>query len=75
MALILISSPLLLFPQGIRDDKDLPIDGTGLLQTIGLYRNHPELETLLEQVEHPTENNLRVAGMIRTRLVGTQSHQ
>ncbi|KAF7333175.1 hypothetical protein MVEN_02383300 [Mycena venus] len=46
------------------------IDGTGLLHAIWLYRNHPELEDLLEQVEHPTKDNLRDAGMVRTRLVG-----
>jgi hypothetical protein len=34
-----------------------------------LYRNHPELETLLEQVEHPTDDNLRAAELVQTRLV------
>ncbi|KAF8207968.1 hypothetical protein K438DRAFT_1814717 [Mycena galopus ATCC 62051] len=48
----------------------VPVDGTGLLQAIWLYRNHPELETLLEQVEYPTDENLRKAGMVETRLVG-----
>ncbi|KAJ7133250.1 hypothetical protein C8R44DRAFT_870660 [Mycena epipterygia] len=58
--------------RGSKDAKDLPIDGTGVLHAIWLYRNHPELETRLEQVEHPTVNNLRAAGMVRTRLVGGQ---
>ncbi|KAJ7198897.1 hypothetical protein B0H12DRAFT_1291944 [Mycena haematopus] len=44
-------------------------DGTGILHTIWLYRNHPELGRMLEQVEHPTDENLRAAGMVRTRLV------
>jgi hypothetical protein len=51
------------------EEPDLPIDGTGLLHAIWLYRKHPELELLLEQVAHPTDNNLRLAGMVRTRLV------
>jgi hypothetical protein len=54
----------------VKDENDIPIDGTGILHAIWLYRNHPELETLLEQVEHPTDNNLREAGMVQTRLVG-----
>ncbi|KAF7358089.1 hypothetical protein MVEN_00856900 [Mycena venus] len=53
-------------------EQDLPIDGTGLLHAIWLYRNHPELELLLEQVEDPTDYNLRQAGMVRTRLVGNR---
>ncbi|KAJ7907416.1 hypothetical protein B0H13DRAFT_1879675 [Mycena leptocephala] len=52
------------------EDDDLPLDGTGILHAIWLYRNHPELETTLEQVEHPTDENLRAAGMVKTRLVG-----
>ncbi|KAJ7226849.1 hypothetical protein GGX14DRAFT_417491 [Mycena pura] len=52
------------------EDDDLPLDGTGILHAIWLYRNHPELEARLEQVEHPTDENLRAAGMVKTRLVG-----
>jgi hypothetical protein len=52
------------------EEQDLAIDGTGLLHAIWLYRNHPELEPFLEQVAHPTDCNLRHAGMVRTRLVG-----
>jgi hypothetical protein len=55
----------------IHDDQhNITIDGTGLLHAIWLYRNHPELSTLLDQVEHPTDENLREAGMVRVRLVG-----
>ncbi|KAJ7823142.1 hypothetical protein B0H14DRAFT_2827074, partial [Mycena olivaceomarginata] len=50
--------------------SDVPLDGTGILHVIWLYRNHPELETLVEQVGQPTDQNLREAGMVRTRLVG-----
>ncbi|KAJ7695561.1 hypothetical protein B0H16DRAFT_1842898 [Mycena metata] len=47
--------------------KEIPLDGTGMLHAIWLYRNSPELETELEQVEHPTNENLRQAGMVRVR--------
>ncbi|KAJ7469680.1 hypothetical protein FB451DRAFT_1400506 [Mycena latifolia] len=67
MTLMVLS---LLLQRGSTHDQDLPVDGTGILHVIWLYRNHPELETLLEQAEHPTEDNLRAAGMVRTRLVG-----
>ncbi|KAJ7710706.1 hypothetical protein B0H17DRAFT_1173615 [Mycena rosella] len=70
IALALLSLSYSLFHGGIGDDSDLPIHGTGILHAIWLYRNHPELETILEQVEDPTDANLRQAGMIRTRLVG-----
>ncbi|KAJ7454393.1 hypothetical protein FB451DRAFT_1408310 [Mycena latifolia] len=72
IALMLLSLPCSLLKHGAHDDREPPIDGTGTLHTIWLYRNHPELETLLEQVEHPTDHNLREAGMVRTRLVGGQ---
>ncbi|KAJ7454400.1 hypothetical protein FB451DRAFT_1279822 [Mycena latifolia] len=67
IALLLLS---LRYSLSAHDDRDLPIHGTGMLHAIWLYRNHPELHTLLEQVEHPTDDNLRSAGMFRTRLVG-----
>ncbi|KAJ7089121.1 hypothetical protein C8R44DRAFT_892497 [Mycena epipterygia] len=60
----------LLLQRGSKYDTDSPIDGTGILHAIWLYRHHPELETLLEQVEHPTDDQLREAGMVRTRLIG-----
>ncbi|KAJ6516974.1 hypothetical protein DFH09DRAFT_1195779 [Mycena vulgaris] len=50
-------------------------DDTGILHAIWLYRNHPELETLLQQVEHPTSENLRRAGMIRTTLLAASVDQ
>jgi hypothetical protein len=56
--------------RGQNEDDGLPLNGTGILHTIWLYRNHPELETLLEQVEHPTDENLRAAGMVKTKLLG-----
>jgi len=63
--------PLSLFhAEANKDEQDIPMEGTGLLHAIWLYRNHPELDTLLEQVERPTDDNLRDAGMVRTRLMG-----
>ncbi|KAF7344292.1 hypothetical protein MVEN_01720700 [Mycena venus] len=50
--------------------EETDIDGAGILHVIWLYRNHPELHALLEQVDHPTNQTLREAGMVRTRLVG-----
>ncbi|KAJ7238340.1 hypothetical protein B0H12DRAFT_1237925 [Mycena haematopus] len=73
IGLTLISLPSTVFLRHTattKNDGDIPIDGTGLLHTIWLYRSHPELETLLEQVEHPTHANLRGAGMVRTTLLG-----
>ncbi|KAJ7903208.1 hypothetical protein B0H13DRAFT_2335168 [Mycena leptocephala] len=49
---------------GARDDKEIPMDGIGILHAIWLYRNHPELERLMPHVENPTDNNLREAGMM-----------
>ncbi|KAF7346922.1 hypothetical protein MVEN_01444600 [Mycena venus] len=71
IALTLLSLPYT--TSGYRDTnnaQDIPIDGTGILYAIWLYRNHPELEGLVHQVEHPTHHNLREAGMVRTSLIG-----
>ncbi|KAJ6491072.1 hypothetical protein C8R45DRAFT_1213169 [Mycena sanguinolenta] len=73
MLLLLLSLPHSLLPGGpTSDDDDIQIHRISLLHAIWLYRNHPELETLLEQVEHPTTDNLRWAGEVRTRLVATR---
>ncbi|KAJ7863581.1 hypothetical protein B0H13DRAFT_2565026 [Mycena leptocephala] len=53
------------------DEQDLPIDGTGIMHAIWLYRNHPELELLLEQVAHPTDYNLRRVEWCQQDLWGT----
>ncbi|KAJ6491169.1 hypothetical protein C8R45DRAFT_928996 [Mycena sanguinolenta] len=69
---------LLSLPHSLRhsgptgNDDDIQIDGIGLLHAIWLYRNHPELETLLDQVENPMTDNVRWAGEVRTRLVATR---
>ncbi|KAJ7343832.1 hypothetical protein DFH08DRAFT_810378 [Mycena albidolilacea] len=61
MILTILASACLLSERGQNEDDDLPLNGTGILHAVWLYRNHPELETLLEQVEHPTDENLRAA--------------
>ncbi|KAJ6505151.1 hypothetical protein C8R45DRAFT_1181164 [Mycena sanguinolenta] len=55
---------------GSKTGEDPPIDGTGILHTIWLYRSHPSLKPLLKQVEHPTDRNLRNAGKVRIQLLG-----
>jgi hypothetical protein len=50
------------------------IDGVGLLHSIWVFRHHPQLDTLLKQVKHPTNLHLRQAGMLRTRLAGPSSN-
>ncbi|KAJ7192919.1 hypothetical protein GGX14DRAFT_593755 [Mycena pura] len=59
--LLLISLQYLQFRSDSRDG--VRIDGTELLHGIWLYRHHPELATLMEDVENPTNENLRTAGM------------
>ncbi|KAJ7123478.1 hypothetical protein C8R44DRAFT_875668 [Mycena epipterygia] len=69
--LTLLSLPSSLF-HSTKYGDDIPVDGTGILHTMWLYRNHPELATLLPQVEYADNRSLREAGMVRTRLVGGQ---
>ncbi|KAJ7269159.1 hypothetical protein C8J57DRAFT_1324649 [Mycena rebaudengoi] len=71
--LLLLSLPSSVFCLG--SGAKLSIDGTGMLQSIWLYRKHPELGTLLEQIDHPTSNRLRAAGMVRTTLVEDRSSE
>ncbi|KAJ6491138.1 hypothetical protein C8R45DRAFT_928965 [Mycena sanguinolenta] len=71
IVLMAVALPLL---QGSEFDKDLPVDGTGILHTLWLYRDQPDLQQKLEQVEHPTDENLRAAGTVRVRLIGDNLH-
>ncbi|KAJ7777549.1 hypothetical protein DFH07DRAFT_936631 [Mycena maculata] len=51
------------FAKGGTDGKHgIPMGGAGMLHTTWLYRDHSEMESLLPQVEHPTDENLRRAG-------------
>ncbi|KAJ7848909.1 hypothetical protein B0H13DRAFT_1906509 [Mycena leptocephala] len=75
IVLTLLSLPITLsFHRDTNNAQDVPIDGTGILHAIWLYRNHPELEGLVGQVEHPTDHNLRTAGMVRINLVRGGMH-
>ncbi|KAJ7818543.1 hypothetical protein B0H14DRAFT_3473778 [Mycena olivaceomarginata] len=40
----------------------------GLLQTIWLFRNHPELDRIMEHVDTPDATRLRQAGLVYARL-------
>ncbi|KAF7344163.1 hypothetical protein MVEN_01706500 [Mycena venus] len=77
IVLTALSLPSLRLPKRLktRSESDEVIDGTGILHAIWLFRNNPELQTQLEQVEHPSDNNLRAAGMVETRLVGGRGSQ
>ncbi|KAJ7221113.1 hypothetical protein C8J57DRAFT_1393394 [Mycena rebaudengoi] len=71
--LLLLSLPSSVFCLG--SGAKLSLDGTGMLQSIWLYRKYPELETLLEQIDRPTNIRLRAAGMVRTTLVEDRSSE
>jgi hypothetical protein len=71
VVLLLLSLQFLDFRKIGGHNEDVSIGEIGLLHAIWLYRSHPELEARLDQVIHPTNMNLRKAGMIRTRLAGS----
>ncbi|KAJ7824119.1 hypothetical protein B0H13DRAFT_1919319 [Mycena leptocephala] len=49
-------------------DAQGTVDGTGFLHAIWLFRDNLRLQQQLEQVDEPSDQNLRKAGMIRSRL-------
>ncbi|KAF8148748.1 hypothetical protein K438DRAFT_2027465 [Mycena galopus ATCC 62051] len=53
--LLLVSLQFLDFRKSGEHDDDIAISGMGMLHAIWLYREHPELEKLLEQVVEPTD--------------------
>ncbi|KAJ7512649.1 hypothetical protein B0H11DRAFT_2434 [Mycena galericulata] len=63
MILTMLSIPLSMWCAGTHR-RNPPLDGTGFLHAIWLYRNDPELATILNQVQIPTDENLRNAGMV-----------
>ncbi|KAJ7763001.1 hypothetical protein B0H16DRAFT_1883883 [Mycena metata] len=67
IVLALLSLPTLILNK--TPQKEIPLDGTGMLHAIWLYRNNLDLETELEQVEHPTDENLRQAGMVKLSII------
>ncbi|KAJ7483773.1 hypothetical protein B0H11DRAFT_2279776 [Mycena galericulata] len=68
MILTMLSIPLSMWCAGTHR-RDPPLDGTGFLHAIWLYRNDPELATILKQVQIPTDENLRNAGMVEAVFV------
>ena len=45
-----------------------PLAHLGLLQIIWIFEHHPGLHKILEQVEDPTDDNLRLAGVVNVCL-------
>ncbi|KAJ7189508.1 hypothetical protein GGX14DRAFT_609220 [Mycena pura] len=45
-----------------------PFARLGLLQIIWIFEHHPELHEILEQVDDPTDDNLRSAGLVNVCL-------
>lgn len=52
---------------GVKDQSN-SIDTSGMLQTIWLLRNKPELQSGITQVKIPLSENLRIAGMLEATL-------
>ncbi|KAF8190622.1 hypothetical protein K438DRAFT_1970921 [Mycena galopus ATCC 62051] len=67
LILLLVSLRFLHFCDG-ETREDVGVDGMGILQAMWLYRHHPELERIFEHVDEPTNDNLRQAALIQTRL-------
>ncbi|KAJ6472517.1 hypothetical protein C8R45DRAFT_1013222 [Mycena sanguinolenta] len=52
------------------------LQSMGLLQTLWVYRHHPELWEILDHLENlkPTDDNLRVTGLMNVRLLDAVSN-
>ncbi|KAJ7767682.1 hypothetical protein B0H16DRAFT_1882409 [Mycena metata] len=55
------------FPSGKRQSRT-HLDNLGFLQIIWVFQHHPEFSEILEQVEVPTDDHLRFAGLSQVRL-------
>ncbi|KAJ6449264.1 hypothetical protein C8R45DRAFT_1131086 [Mycena sanguinolenta] len=51
------------------------LQSMGLLQTLWVYRHHPELWEIIEHLEKPTDRDLRVTGLVNVRLLDAESNQ
>ncbi|KAJ7663119.1 hypothetical protein DFH06DRAFT_1395020 [Mycena polygramma] len=69
IVLLLLSLPYSVSQAAADEDNSIELGGIGLLHAIWLYRNHPELQSLLEQVENPTDEELRSAGLVNCILL------
>jgi hypothetical protein len=65
-----VSVLLFLFaiPYWIVPTHEEDISDTGLLNVIWMFRHHHKLEHLLPQVPHPTDRNLRLAGLVKAQV-------
>ncbi|KAJ7023755.1 hypothetical protein C8F04DRAFT_1271103 [Mycena alexandri] len=68
VAAICLTVLSLSFCRNQNDSQTMSFAGSGFLQAIWLFRSHPDLETAIPNVENPTENNLRTAGMVPVKL-------
>jgi hypothetical protein len=67
-----VSVLLLILAIGFSTDTDIPnscLNTMGFLQILWVFEHHLELSEILEQVEEPTDYNLRVAGLVKVRLL------
>ncbi|KAF7367706.1 hypothetical protein MSAN_00834400 [Mycena sanguinolenta] len=69
--LVTLALPHLREPPG----RKPPVSGTGLLHVIWLWRNRPEIQDLVPQVDEPTDRNLREAGMVKVALIDTEAYK
>ncbi|KAJ7187468.1 hypothetical protein GGX14DRAFT_581047 [Mycena pura] len=46
------------------NNSNPPLARLGLLQIIWIFEHHPELDEIFEQVDDPTDDNLRSAGSV-----------
>ncbi|KAJ6525232.1 hypothetical protein DFH09DRAFT_1095708 [Mycena vulgaris] len=49
----------------IETTSNSPLSGLGFLQIVWLLQHHPDLSDIIEQIENPTDYNLRVAGLVK----------
>ncbi|KAI0949069.1 hypothetical protein AcW1_008776 [Taiwanofungus camphoratus] len=54
-------------------DRNTPVDSLGVLELMWLIRDQPALQDAVGQVNNPTPENLRAAGMFEMSVVGIAS--
>ncbi|KAJ7217259.1 hypothetical protein GGX14DRAFT_541785 [Mycena pura] len=52
----------------LTNSSNPPLTRLGILQIIWIFEHHPELHEILEQVDDPTDDNLRSAGLVNVCL-------
>ncbi|KAF7377224.1 hypothetical protein MSAN_00142300 [Mycena sanguinolenta] len=51
------------------------LQSVGFLQTLWVYRHHPDLWEIIDHLEEPTDRDLRVTGLMNVRLLDAESTQ